>query len=82
MLSRSVAFKLLHDGCSAGAGALTVCHVRRREVVVDKKGRVFGHAEVNHIGRGLEGGHGLLVGYLLQTGGVHLHTHTHARSGH
>lgn len=54
---------------------LTISHVGWREVVVNKKGCVFGHTEVNNIRSGLQGSHCLLVSYLLQTGGVHLETH-------
>lgn len=72
-------------GEGEGEGALTVSDVRRGEVVVDEKRRVFGHAEVNHVRRGLEGSHRLLVSHFLQAGGVHLrarsHTHTHAHTG-
>lgn len=53
---------------------LTICDIWWREVVVDKNGGVFGNTEVNNIGSGLEGSHCLLVGYLLQTGGIHLDT--------
>lgn len=51
---------------------LTICDIWRREVVVDKKGSVFGHAQVDDIRSGLEGGHSILMSYLLQTGAVHL----------
>lgn len=59
--------------------ALTIGDVGRGEVVVDEERGVLGHAEVNNVGGGFQGGHCLLVGYLLQAGGVHLeeHGHTH-----
>lgn len=55
-----------------GACVLTICDIWRGEVVIDKKGRVFGHAQVNDIRSGLQGSHCILMRYLLQTGGVHL----------
>lgn len=51
---------------------LTICDIWRREVVVDKKGSVFGHAQVDNIRSGLQGGHSILMSYLLQTGAIHL----------
>lgn len=59
----------------SGVCALTICDVGWGEVVIDKKGSVFGHTEVNDIRSGLQGSHCLLMSYLLQTGGIYLETH-------
>lgn len=55
-----------------GARILTIGDIWWREVVIDKKGSVFGHAQVDNIRSGLQGGHGILMSYLLQTGAIHL----------
>lgn len=51
---------------------LTVSDIRWREAVIDEKRGVFGHMQVNNVGGRLQHGHGLLMCYLLQTGGVDL----------
>lgn len=55
-----------------GACVLTIRDIWRGEVVIDKKGRVFGHAQVNDIRSGLQGSHCILMRYILQTGAIHL----------
>lgn len=62
------------DACQVyrGASVLTICHIWWGEVVIDKKGSVFGHAQVDNIRSGLQGSHCIFMSYLLQTGAVHL----------
>lgn len=55
-----------------GAQLLTICDIWWRKVVIDKKGSMFGHAQVNNIRSGLQGSHCILVSYLLQAGAIHL----------
>lgn len=62
-----------------GACILTICDIWRGEVVIDKKGSVFGHAQVNDIRSGLQGSHCILMRYLLQAGAIHLMNGTVAR---
>lgn len=61
-----------------GTRILTICDIWRREVVIDEKGSVFGHAQVDNVRSGLQGSHGILMSYLLQTGAVHLSNGTAA----
>lgn len=72
------------ESCESVLYALTISDVRWREVVIDKKGGVFGHTQVNDVRSRLQGSHCLLMSYLLQTGGIHLHTHedTHCIKQH
>lgn len=58
---------------------LTVGEVRRRQAVTMEDTSGFGHLQVDHIGGVLQGCDSLFMAHLLQTGAVHLHTHTYTK---
>lgn len=55
---------------------LTVGEVRRRQAVTKENASGFGHLQVDHVSGVLQGCDSLFMAHLLQTGAVHLHTHT------
>lgn len=61
-----------------GRITLTVGEVRRRQAVAQKHTVGLRHLQVDHIRCVLQGCDGLLVAHLLQSSGIHLHTHTQA----